>query len=398
MPAGTRDADVRALLVNEYREAAHAVRGRGFTIPFAVAVIALAFAPAVPGIGAFAGFGVTASAPVFLGMLGLHLGLVVLERRGSKWYVAVDAFETVFHVASYGFLIVCSGRALSIPWFFLSMNAQLSPLHPWRWVFRSAYAAMPLIVAFLFERDGKRDDALLSLVLGVGVLMILRVTTDAALERVRSRLRIAELERQLERSRIAMELHDGIGADLTAVVLKARAAAERANGDEREALDALVGRARATLAELRTVVWAVRDPSVSMSALLGQIRTRAAELVPSPVFCSFEAVVPEDRVLPGHLSVLVLRVVQEAVNNAARHANASAVDVRLRHAEDSLIVEIADDGTFRATSKAGNGLSNLRHRVEQAGGVFAVDVTSVGTVVSARLPCSWVEERPERSR
>lgn len=388
-----RDAEIRALLRHEYRESARAARGHGFTVPFGIAVIALAFAPAIPGVGAFAGFDVRASAPAFLGMLAIHLVLVVLERRGSRWYLPIDALETVYHVAAYGFLIVSSGRALSVPWFFLSMNAQLAPLHPWRWVHRGAYMAMPLIVALIFERRGQRDDALLSIVLGIGALIILRVTTDATFERVRSRLRISELERQLERSRIAMELHDGIGADLTAVVLRARAAAQGTSGIERETLDALVARARATLAELRSVVWAMRAPSVSTAALLEQVRTRAAELVPSPLQCTFDAALPEHDALPGALSVLVLRLVQEAVNNAARHANASAVDVRIRHEDGSLLLEIADDGTFRTNETPGNGLVNLRHRVEQAGGVFDIDVTTRGTVVRAHLPWPSVEER-----
>lgn len=378
--------DLRALAREEYRDAARTIRSRSFTLPFAAAVVVLAFAPAIPGVGAFAGFGIETSAPVFLGMLAIHLVLVLLERHRPRAYVAGDAFETAFHVAAYGWLILRSGRALAVPWFFLSMNAQMVGLHPWPAVHRTAYVVMPLVVAFVFERRGQRDDALLSLVLGVALLIILRVATAGTLERLRSRLRIGELERQIERSRIARELHDGIGADLTAVILRARTLAESASGAEREGLEALATRTRATLAELRSVVWAAHEASVSFDGLVEQLRRRAAELVPLPMQCSVEAEVPGDEVVSGELSVLVLRLVQESVNNAARHANASTVLVRVQKREATLAVEIADDGRFRTPEAAGHGLANLRHRVERAGGTFELTASDAGTTLRAELP------------
>ena len=231
------DAQLREVLAQEYLENARAVRSRSFTVPYAIMVIVLAFAPAIPRVSSILGGGIVITAPVFLGMLAIHLALVPLVRRNPKRYVAGDAFETAFHVAAYGLLIVSSGHALAIPWFFLSMNAQLAPLHPSRWVHRTAYATMPVVVAAVFEMRGQRDDALLSLVLGIAVLIILRVATSAVMERARSRVRIADLERKVERSRIAMELHDGIGADLTAVILRARTVADHAKDDDRETLD-----------------------------------------------------------------------------------------------------------------------------------------------------------------
>lgn len=383
------DRELEELRRHEYRRASHAVRAPEFTWPYAIVLVLLAFAPALPGAFSIAGFGVAVSAPVFLGLLAMHLVLVRLEARHPRAYVVGDAIETICHVSAYAFLILCSGRALAVPWFFLSMNAQVASYHPWRFVHRAAYVLMPIVLASTFALRGQRDDALLCLVLGAGVLMLLRVASTASEQRVQATRRIAELERQVERSRIARELHDGIGADLTAIALKARTASERADAKDREVFDALASRTRGTLAELRSVVWAVREPSVSFGALLEQLRMRAAELVPAPVVCTVEGNVPENEQASGEMSVLLLRVVQEAVNNAARHAHASAVRVALHHDAEGLTVEIADDGTFRpagSSGATGNGLRNLRHRVEQAGGAFAIDVGASGTVVRATLP------------
>ena len=187
--------------------------------------------------------------------------------------------------------------------------------------------------------------------------------------------------RQGERLRIARDLHDLVGHHLTALSLQLEVADHLVEGRAREPVERARAIARLLLADVREVVSDLRDRELDLTPLL---QAMAAEL-------------PRPRVtldLPDSLSVddgehaqVVLRLVQEALTNAVRHAHADRIWIRLRSEPDGLLVEARDDGRGTASIEPGNGLRGMRERVHAAGG--ELELTSApgqGFTVRANLP------------
>lgn len=91
--------------------------------------------------------------------------------------------------------------------------------------------------------------------------------------------------------------------------------------------------------------------------------------------------------LPVDVRTTVLRIVQEAVTNAVRHAGPCSVVVTLRVSSDEVCVRVEDDGPgAHGGIRPGHGLIGLRERVELRGGTVAFASSASGFVVTARLP------------
>jgi signal transduction histidine kinase len=185
--------------------------------------------------------------------------------------------------------------------------------------------------------------------------------------------------------RIERDLHDGAQARLVALGINLGMAEQKFETDP-EAARALVTEARDgvgdALRELRDLVRGIRPPVLADRGLEAAITTLADR---SPVRVDVVAHVeprPEDAV-----ETAAYFVVAEALTNAAKHARASRVDVRLERFGRTLRVEVMDDGRGNADA-AGSGLVGLRRRVEALGGNLAVSSPDGGpTVVRAELPC-----------
>ncbi|MDO5501298.1 MAG: sensor histidine kinase [Propionibacteriaceae bacterium] len=196
-----------------------------------------------------------------------------------------------------------------------------------------------------------------------------------------------------ERSRLAREIHDTIAQDLVAIIAQLTAAADAADAagadpqEQQRRLDQAEATARGALAEARRSVRALSSPrldSDDLPAALG----RLLEAWQAATGATAELVV-EGEVRPGRTDGVVLRIVQEALANVARHASAASVRVALAYAPDSLAVEIRDDGVgFDVDApRSGHGLTNMANRARAAGGDLRVSsVKGEGTRVGVELP------------
>ncbi|MBG0827282.1 GAF domain-containing sensor histidine kinase [Planomonospora sp. ID67723] len=211
--------------------------------------------------------------------------------------------------------------------------------------------------------------------------------------------RLYERSRELalveERTRMARELHDAVTQKLFSLRLTAQAAASLVTRDpdralgELERVERLAGEA---LAELRAVIVELRPAELDRHGLAETLRKQVRLLDRlHPASFAFE----EHPVgVPGPATeVAVLRVAQEALHNAARHAGAERVAVRLGCEEGRLVLEVRDDGTgFDVAAAAGRGLgiASMSDRAQALGG--SVSVTSVtsgprrGTLVRMEVP------------
>jgi signal transduction histidine kinase len=239
-----------------------------------------------------------------------------------------------------------------------------------------------------------------SLALGVWVSRVLRESAQRAsliaqLEATRSELATAERERGVlaERERLAQEVHDTLAQGYTSIVVLSQTAAALVPSDPdaaRERLAVIEEVARDNLAEARAVVAAFRPVALDGSTLveaLGRLAGRFARETGLDVRVDTRALdgVPA---LRTDEEVVLLRGAQEALTNVRRHADASAVVLRLARVGGHVSVHVEDDGVgFDPSAVTVSGLEGLRGRVAEVGG--EVDVASApgsGTRVTVRVP------------
>jgi signal transduction histidine kinase len=201
-----------------------------------------------------------------------------------------------------------------------------------------------------------------------------------------------ELAAQEERSRIAREIHDGIAQSIYMLTLNLEKAAEVASGDQKlgERLGKLVGLAKETLLEVRHYIFDLKpllSGDVSLSSTI-QSQVREFSTVSGlPVQLEVEG---EERKVPLAVGSSLYRIAQEALANVYRHAEASAIDVRLAFCADFVSLEVRDNGcgfTLGSVSANGRGLRNIRQRVGELGG--KVEITSApgqGASLRVTLP------------
>jgi signal transduction histidine kinase len=145
----------------------------------------------------------------------------------------------------------------------------------------------------------------------------------------------------------------------------------------------------ATMAELRSTVRRLRslDAAVELSAGLDAVPTLAEQARGNGL--DVRMVQTGDSTgMPEALSQAAYRIVQEALTNVIRHANAAQAEVTLDQSPDALIITVRDDGQGAAELRAGIGIRGMQERAAEWGG--QVTVTSpgrgAGTVVTAALP------------
>ncbi|GAA0803603.1 sensor histidine kinase [Spirilliplanes yamanashiensis] len=237
------------------------------------------------------------------------------------------------------------------------------------------------------DRLDLADDAVLRELARQGAAVAYAVRLAAELQHSRERLVGA---REEERRRLRRDLHDGLGPQLSAVVMTLDAAAAVAGRGHAERAAGLVAQARdqagAAVQDVRRVVRGLRPPALDELGLVDAIRTTGPAAAPGGPAVTVEAdALPE---LPAAVEVAAYHVVQEAVTNAVRHAAPGAVTVRLTGAAGELLVEVTDDGAGLPADRAdGVGLRSLRDRAAELGGELTVGpAPGGGTRVAARLP------------
>ncbi len=226
---------------------------------------------------------------------------------------------------------------------------------------------------------------------GVAVHAV-RLTTDlqrltADLQRSRERL---VTTREEERRRLRRDLHDGLGPTLASLAQRidtARGLVPRDPDAATALLSDLKTQIKATIAEIRRVAYALRPPALDELGLVPALREHAAHYdQANGLRVSLEA--PEElSLLPAAVEVAAYRIVLEALTNVARHAHAQRCRIRLSLA-DALCLEIIDDGSgLPVDCRAGVGLTAMRERAAELGGVCRIEPGATGgTHVWARLP------------
>ncbi|GAA3901686.1 HAMP domain-containing sensor histidine kinase [Streptomyces lacrimifluminis] len=205
-------------------------------------------------------------------------------------------------------------------------------------------------------------------------------------ERASSSARVL-LAQEAERRRIAQELHDEVGQSMTAILL----ALERAAADAHEPLRGELRQAqeitRGSLDEVRRLVRRLRPgvlEDLGLVSALTSLTTEFATHVGLRVVRRFDTGLP---LLDQQTELVLYRVAQEALTNAARHAEAGQVEVSLHHAGEAVVLAVVDDGRGTGVAREGAGIRGMRERALLIGATL--DVTSppqAGTTVRLTVP------------
>lgn len=218
---------------------------------------------------------------------------------------------------------------------------------------------------------------------------------ERAIEAARVRSEERKRRASEERLRIARELHDVLGHNLSLINVQAGSALhliEERPEQARTALAAIKEASNEALHDLRSVLEILREggeeaprsPTPGLGGLDDLVeRTRIAGLDVQ------KEVVGDERALPAGIERAAFRIVQEALTNVTRHADAHRVTIGLSYLPDALEVTVTDDGRGAATSEGGSGIDGMRERAVALGGELEAGPDPGGGFrVHARLPVS----------
>ncbi len=213
----------------------------------------------------------------------------------------------------------------------------------------------------------------------------------------------AELQRvaEAERSRIARDLHDELGAGLTEVSMVASAGLSESADTEKtsERLRAIAEKARSLVLGLDVIVWAIDPKRNSLQSFADYLGRYVTELFSaSNIACRFKIPVEFDAIsLNETARHSLFLAVKEALHNVIRHSGATEVELQISRLADCLLIVIADNGRGFDWQEIhpGNGLANLQARLAALNGKCDIEPKpGKGTTVQFTIPLTAAPIQP----
>jgi signal transduction histidine kinase len=223
------------------------------------------------------------------------------------------------------------------------------------------------------------------------VIELLAAHAAIAITNARLYERSRELSMMSERNRLALELHDVVSQKLFSLTLTAEAAVTQLDRDPAAArvhVNRLSQLAKEALDELRSLILGLRPPELARDGLLDTLG-KEVEMLRRIHGVEIDLVTDDPIGADADRDAAVLRIVQEALHNALRHAGAQHVTVRTEHRDGALIVEVSDDGIGfdpgRTELRSRHlGLTSMEERARELGGRLEIR-SSPGTGTTVRL-------------
>jgi signal transduction histidine kinase len=307
-------------------------------------------------------------------------GVVALLAGQAAAVLALVALPPCFGLEGAGLVLVALllGGTLSRRAAFAWIACQSAALLAVVWLHWGWHWAVVLTFAYLpFQLIASEATRLLAKETGARETL---AAANAELEGTRELL--ARTSRDAERARIAREVHDLLGHNLTALSLNLEIASRLTEGDARARVETAQLVTKLLLGDLRATVGALRQADcLDLPAALH----RLAEGIPRPrIHVDFD---PGLSVEDPQMGEVVLRCAQEIVTNAMRHARAENLWLDVRQTDGAIEIRARDDGRGASGVESGNGLAGMRERCEQRGGTLSVETApGRGFAITAVLP------------
>jgi signal transduction histidine kinase len=218
-------------------------------------------------------------------------------------------------------------------------------------------------------------------------------------ENARARADLQELSARLlraqenERRSLARELHDEVGQSLSAILMEAESAvcADEA-GEKHEHLQSIRTLAERTVNEVRDLALLLRPSMLDDFGLVPALNWHARETAKRTGLKITVSADEDTDNLPEEHKTCVYRLVQEALNNSARHGNARSAEVAVKRGDRRVLFSVRDDGAgFDPRLVRGMGLLGMEERVRRLGGSLHINSElGRGTLISAELPVAEI--------
>ncbi len=256
---------------------------------------------------------------------------------------------------------------------------------------QSATSLRLVVAPFFYQTWWFRAAALAGFTLAVAAIV-----RYLSFRRLHSQLRLLEAQAALhkERARIAKDIHDDLGANLTQIALLGELARQdRGEPDKAAAhIEKISGAARHSIKSLDEIVWAVNPRNDTLAQLIdyaGQFAVDHLRLAGIRCRLDFPGQ-PPPRELSADVRHNVFLVIKEALNNIVKHAGATEVWLRASATEDGLEMRIEDNGRGFAEAPEdalADGLRNMRQRLADIDGECRIaSRPGAGTQITFRLP------------
>jgi signal transduction histidine kinase len=335
--------------------------------------------------------------------------VVVLKDSAQEWRIIAHVRDGELHAPSFPATVPVAGSEVTTrfaklrePMYVEVAKDEAEEFWPGVLAFHRSKGAQgtvvyPLVfggrsVGFLvlsFQREA-RDVA------SSGLLVALAHQATLAVQLTRLAYSSKEAAVLMERTRIGQEIHDGLAQAFTGILMQLGAVEEipsckKRNSELALTLSRIRALARDGLAEARRSVMALRLDQTRRAGLelaLRQLADRST--VPNGVTCTFEGGGITTGLRPEHEHEL-LRIAQEAVSNAVRHAQPRSVRITMADESDHWVLAVADDGVGmdqrpELYARQGFGLSSMRQRAGAIGGDWQIESQpGAGTRVSVRM-------------
>ena len=232
---------------------------------------------------------------------------------------------------------------------------------------------------------------------GIGRDVTERLRAERALRegerRIRALLRRLTATQEAERRRIAADLHDFVGQNLTALGVALETMRNRRSGEDGSMFDEIAELLKDTMDSVRQTMSDLRPPLLDDYGLVAALESHARQFsLRTGLAVSVEGRRIGVRPAPN-VELALFRIAQEALANALKHAGATSARIAVWSKGGFLRLSIEDDGNgfaepsgARAERRGGWGLPMMRERAEEAGGTLRIEFPTKGTRVVAEVP------------
>ncbi len=230
-----------------------------------------------------------------------------------------------------------------------------------------------------------------------------RIAAEEALKQSRGRIRFLSKRfvsaQETERKRIARELHDSVGSSLTALKFSIEqhfAEKAAATEDAGLAVEDIVGRVQQLIGEVQRISQNLRPSILDDLGFEAAIRSYCREVAQGLANTSIDAhLAIQGDAIPEELQIVIYRIVQESIANAAKHGSAEKITVTIDRRGTEIHLTVADNGSGfdpktlpvdHSHGRQGLGLNSMRERAEIYGGHFELDA---GPGRGVTIRCAW---------